>query len=197
MDLGHAVRALVTGVPHLFFGGRSPVRAGIERIASYRLGAREAFPLKVESPAFVLNAPIPVRYTADGEGLAPPLRWSEAPPGTRTLVLLAEDPDAPIPQPFVHWIVLMPPDVRGLGVAQDDHGPSGRTGLSSFLRAEWIGCAPPPGDTVHHYHFQFFALDRELRVGRHPGRSALLKQMKDHVIGFGELVGTYHRPEEP
>ncbi len=194
MDLGHAVRALVAGVPHLFFGGRSSVRAGIERISSYRLEARHTWPLRVDSPVFAHGGPIPVRFTADGEGLAPPLQWGEAPEGTRTLVLMAEDPDAPMPQPFVHWIVVMPPHIRGLGVPQADEGPSGKTGLSSMLRAEWIGCAPPPGDAAHHYHFQLFAVDRELRVGRHPGRSALLRQMKGHVIGFGELVGTYQRP---
>jgi Raf kinase inhibitor-like YbhB/YbcL family protein len=191
MELGHTFRALVTGVPHLFLGGSPPVRAGQERLASVRLEAEAARPILIESLVFAHGGSIPVRYTADGQGLAPPLEWGAVPPGTRALVLIAEDPDAPTPRPFVHWIAVMPPEVRSLGI---NTGPASvDAGRTTLLRTGWIGCAPPKGDSAHHYHFQLFALDRELHAGSHPGRSTLLRRMKGHVIGFGEVVGTYQR----
>ncbi len=47
------------------------------------------------SPAFAQGTRIPVRYTCNGEDISPPLRWSGAPPETRSFVLLCDDPDAP------------------------------------------------------------------------------------------------------
>jgi Raf kinase inhibitor-like YbhB/YbcL family protein len=193
MDVVHTIRALLTGVPHLFLGGRSPIRAGNERLASSRLAVEGLAPLLLESPAFDSGGPIPTRYTAEGEGLPPPLVWRKVPAGTRSLVLIAEDPDAPLPQPFVHWIALMPGGARGLGTLPGDDRAEVELGRTTLLRTGWVGCAPPRGDTAHHYHFQLFALDRALHVGMHPGRAELLREMKGHVLGFGELVGTYQR----
>lgn len=194
MDIGHTFRALVSGVPHLLLGGRSQVRAGTERLASARLGVRQGLPyLPLDSVAFNQGGPIPVRYTADGEEITPPLQWQDVPRAARSLVLIVEDPDAPIPQPFVHWIAVMSPEVRTLGFMLNHGASHVETGRTSLLRTGWVGCAPPRGDSPHHYHFQLFALDRELRLGSHPGRSALLRRMKGHVVGFGELVGTYAR----
>lgn len=191
MEIGHAVRALVTGVPHIFLGGQSSVRAGTERLASVRLGVTGVKPILIESLVFSDGGSIPVRYTADGKGLPPPLEWQEVPRGTRSLVLLAEDPDAPTPLPFVHWIAVMPPNTRSLGI---NVGPTAiDMGLTSLLRTGWIGCAPPRGDLAHHYHFQLFALNREIHTGPPLGRTLLLRQMKGHVIGFGEVIGTYER----
>ncbi|WNG26705.1 YbhB/YbcL family Raf kinase inhibitor-like protein [Cystobacter fuscus] len=196
MEIGHTVRALLTGIPHLLLGGRSSVRAGAERLASARLGVR-GLPviIPMDSVAFNPGGPIPSRYTADGDSLTPPLLWRDVPEATRSLVLIAEDPDAPTPQPFVHWIALMPPESRSLGILlSKEQAATAETGRTTLLRTGWVGCAPPRGDSAHHYHFQLFALDRELRhLGSHPGRSALLRQMKGHVLGFGELVGTYQR----
>jgi Raf kinase inhibitor-like YbhB/YbcL family protein len=193
MNFGHTFRALLTGVPHLLLGGRSPVRAGTERLASSRLGVEGLPVIPMDSVAFDAGGPIPSRYTADGEGFTPPLLWRDVPEGTRALVLIAEDPDAPTPQPFVHWIALLPPAARSLGVLLGNEQAAVEMGRTTTLRTGWVGCAPPRGDTPHHYHFQLFALDREPHLGPHPGRSALLREMKGHVLAFGELVGTYQR----
>lgn len=193
MDIGHTFRALLTGLPHLLIGGRSPVRAGNERLASSRLEVEGLPAIPMESVAFDAGGPIPSRYTADGQEFTPPLMWSDVPAGTRALVLIAEDPDAPTPRPFVHWIAVLPARARSLGVLLGNDQAAVETGMTTLLRTGWVGCAPPRGDTPHHYHFQLFALDRELEVGPHPGRSALLREMKGHVLGFGELVGTYQR----
>ncbi len=50
----------------------------------------------VSSPAFVEEGFIPAKYTCDGDDMSPPLKWSEPPPGTRSIALICEDPDAPV-----------------------------------------------------------------------------------------------------
>lgn len=194
MAIPHALRAVFTGVPHLLLGGESPVRAGLERLAFMRLDARPSLPLLVTSSAFAESGPIPERYTADGEGKAPPIQWERVPEGTQCLVLLVEDPDAPTPRPFVHWLAVLPPDSRGLGLETQGDATTVMKGFTSMLSRDWVGCAPPPGDSAHHYHFQLFALDRALPISRPLGRSELLRHMRGHILGFGELVGTYQRP---
>ena len=69
--------------------------------------------MKITSPAFNNGEPIPVKYTCDGPNISPPLKFSDIPKGTQSMVLMVEDPDAPA-KPWVHWLVFnIPPHVRG------------------------------------------------------------------------------------
>lgn len=193
MGLAYDIRALVQGVPHLFIGGESKIRAGVERLASRLLGAQSTTPISIESAAFTHNGPIPAQFTSvDGDNIQPSLRFGDVPRGTRALVLIVEDPDAPMPRPFVHWIAVLSPYTRELVAGGEGERDSLR-GRTSMMKTGWLGCAPPKGDVEHRYFFQLFALDKDLDVADHPGRSALLNEMKDHVIGYGELIGTYKR----
>src|SRR5205823_10737907 len=105
MDLQHTVRCLVRGVPHIFLGGVPAERAGDDRLALRKLGLTPTGRPALYSDAFTEGAQIPKVHTAAGEGTPPPLRWDSPPPAARSLALLVEDPDAPTPNPFVHWIV--------------------------------------------------------------------------------------------
>ena len=82
------------------------VSPGPEKLAinDPAIAGREMQPLKVTSPAFADNGPIPKRYTADGEKLSPPLRWSGVPDTAASLMLFIEDADSPTPQPLVRAI---------------------------------------------------------------------------------------------
>jgi Raf kinase inhibitor-like YbhB/YbcL family protein len=153
--------------------------------------------LRVESDAFAPGAPIP-KVHAGAQGRSPSLRWSAAPPSARELVLVCEDPDAPKPQPFVHWIVVgLPPDMQELPEALPPSSvplASGATQGKNDMRTEgYYGPEPPPGHGVHHYHFQIFAVDREVSKGAKLDRDGLVKELRDHVVAWGELVGTYQR----
>jgi hypothetical protein len=112
---------------------------------------------------------------------------------------MVEDPDAPTPKPFVHWLMYnIPPDLRGIAEDVRRENPAASAsgalqGKNSNLKLGWTGMAPPKGDTPHHYHFQLFALDKPLDIGAGTGRSVLIDAMAGHVIGRGEVVGTYQR----
>lgn len=173
------------------------MRAGADKIAIARHGSDDRIvPFALTSSAFEPGGRIPVRFTADGEGLSPPLDWSGLPAETRSLALLVEDPDAPSPLPFVHAIVWgIDPTAGGLaeGAIVGEGGTAGEPGRNSYLRHGWVPPDPPTGHGEHHYAFQLFALDCLPHPGGVPGRSELIEEMTDHVIGAGLLTGTYQR----
>lgn len=195
MNLNHTLRSLFLGMPRVL-RGRPGERAGEERLARYRLDLGQVAPLRVMSPAFVNGHLIPEHYTPDGAGVSPPLRWGAGPSGTRSWVVCVEDPDAPTPEPFVHWLVAnLDGDRDVLSEAMPAEGMDlAVQGRNSLLRVGYTGCAPPKGDIPHRYHFQVLALDQYLDLETGFGREALFKAMRGHVLAFGETVGLYARP---
>jgi Raf kinase inhibitor-like YbhB/YbcL family protein len=175
-----------------------PVHAGSDKLASRRLAREKAPQLEVTSAAFATSQPIPQRYTKDGEDVSPPLRWSSPPPGTREVVVICEDPDAPFPKPFLHWMAYgIAPNVtelpEGLGKARDVDAPRLRQLRNSTRSDGWAGPAPPPGHGVHHYHFQVFALSDGLRDFAGHDREELIDAMRGKILAYGDLIGTYER----
>jgi Raf kinase inhibitor-like YbhB/YbcL family protein len=154
----------------------------------------------VRSSGFTHRGQLDVQYTDYGAGRSPPLSWSNVPDGTRSLVLMMEDPRATTPLPFVHWTVAnLPPDARGLpgGVGPQEspaEAPAARQGSNSRSATGYFGPRPPPGDEAHPYHFQVFALDRRLRLPSGFNRKALLDAMAGHVLARGEIVGRFAMP---
>lgn len=153
----------------------------------------------VESPAFASGGPIARKYTGDGEDVSPPLTWTGVPEGTRELALIVDDPDAPRPEPWVHWVVYKIPADRG-GLAEGAGGADGSRlpagalqGRNDFGRSGYGGPAPPRGHGTHHYHFVLYALDASLDLAEGLEKKALLAAMDGHVLATGELIGTYER----
>ncbi|MFL5311813.1 MAG: YbhB/YbcL family Raf kinase inhibitor-like protein [Myxococcales bacterium] len=187
----HVMRSLLRGIPYLLTGGVPRERAGEQRLAFRRLAAAPSSDLRLTSDAFANGEPIPIRYTADGGGAEPPLRFSGVPQRARSLALVVEDPDAPTPLPFLHWLVYaIPPSAKSLDAARAGGAREGRT---SLFTTGWVGCAPPKGDLAHRYFFQLFAVDRGLDLRPGAGRSALLRAMSGHVLSCATLIGTYRR----
>jgi Raf kinase inhibitor-like YbhB/YbcL family protein len=147
--------------------------------------------IQVSSPAFEPGDTIPKKHTGEGQDVSPALRWTRLPEGTREIALICDDPDAPTPRPFVHWVIYkIPADREGL--------PEGETqgaleGENDFGRTGYGGPMPPRGHGVHHYHFKVYALDAELEVAAGSTKDRLLEAMEGHVLAEGELVGTYER----
>lgn len=153
----------------------------------------------IRSSAFEANQEIPKQYTGDGQDLSPPLQWSNVPPAAKELALIVDDPDAPTPEPWVHWILVrMPGNVTSLreGIGPWDKPTGARDavqGKNSFGKIGYGGPAPPRGHGVHHYRFHLYALDQPLDIKGTPEVNALRDQMKGHILAEGELVGTYQR----
>lgn len=175
------------------------VRAGHAKLAAVDPDLTSDTVIELSSPAFASGARLPERFTADGEGVSPPLVWGPVPAGTRSLVLLVEDPDAPAPNPLVHALVAgIAPDTHRFAegaIAPDGAGDaaSGDVGRNSYFVEGWLPPDPPRGHGEHDYAFQLFALSDELDLDANPGRSALLAAMAGKVIGLGLLIGTYSR----
>ena len=148
----------------------------------------DASKLQIKSPVVSDGAIIPTEFTCTGGNQSPPLSWSGVPQGTKSLVLLIEDPDAP-GGTFVHWVVYdIAPDSTGFKAGAAD----GKEGVNSAGRAAYMGPCPPPGKP-HHYHFRLFALDTNLNLGATPDAQAVRDAMNEHVIGSAELVGIFGR----
>jgi len=145
---------------------------------------------------------IPRRFTGDGEDRSPPLAWEDAPAETREFALVCLDPDAPSPQPWVHWLVYrlandacalpenLPPISR---LETPVVAYQGRNSWSSGRTIGYRGPAPPIRHGPHRYVFQLFALDAPLSL--YPGidQTALLQAMAGHVLAEAKLTGVYER----
>ena len=157
--------------------------------------------LKVSSGSFAPGGNIPDASSAYDANQSPEISWSGAPKGTKSFVLMMEDPDALSPRPFPHWLVANLPATAtrlGAGVPAGENvqgvdGASQGAGATSELA--YYGPRPPAGDTPHHYHFQVFALDARLELPSGFNRAALLAAMRGHVLASGEVVGVYQRAE--
>jgi Raf kinase inhibitor-like YbhB/YbcL family protein len=154
--------------------------------------------IALESPAFEDGGSIPPRYTADGEQISPPLRWSRLPRDAESLALIVEDPDAPATEPLVHLIAWdLPPNLAELPEGElKSPGHAGldeNLGRNALQQAAWLPPDPPVGHGPHLYVFQVFALDAQLDFARPPSRKAVAEAMSGHVLAKGALVGTYER----
>jgi Raf kinase inhibitor-like YbhB/YbcL family protein len=121
------------------------------------------------------------------------------PAGTKSLAVILDDPDAPMPVPFVHWVVYNIPGSAsglpaGLPAGTHLHEPAsiaGTTqGLSGLRQPRYFGPRPPAGK-VHHYNFKVYALDLEPNLPEGLNKDELLARIEGHVLGEGRLIGTY------
>jgi Raf kinase inhibitor-like YbhB/YbcL family protein len=156
--------------------------------------------MMVTSRAFSANGAIPPKHADYGEKISPDLAWTGAPTSAKALALMAEDPDAKEPKPFVHWVLYnlpvsfssLPESVPGTPRLPEFGGAL--QGRNSRGTPGYFGPRPPKGDPAHHYHFEVFAVDSMLALDPGATATAVLTAMKGHVVGHGELVGLYRGP---
>ena len=152
--------------------------------------------MQLISKSFAPGAEIPTKYTCEGDDRSPPLEWSGVPAGTRSLVLIVDDPDAPDPQArkrtWVHWVLYdIPPEVTGLPEAVSELPQGTREGKNDWERTGYGGPCPPTGR--HRYFHKLYALDVVLPDLGEPSEGQLEAAMQGHVLARAELVGTYQR----
>ena len=149
--------------------------------------------MQLRSTAFQTGGAIPTRFTCEGDDISPDLSWRDAPPETKSFVLILHDPDAPRAGGFTHWVVYNIPagtshieenipqqaTVEGLGVqGKNDAGEIG-----------YMGPCPPSG--THRYFARLFAVDRELDLKPGLYHRDVYSEMQGHIVEQAELMGTY------
>jgi Raf kinase inhibitor-like YbhB/YbcL family protein len=140
------------------------------------------------SPAFSNGALIPKRFTCDGAGVSPPLRWTAPPAATRSFALSVEDPDAP-GDTFVHWTGWnLRPTIRR--VPTGAHLPI--EGTNSAGTRGYTGPCPPAGP-AHHYVFRLYALKAKLRLRAGASPARFHAALRGQVLATARLVGRFRR----
>ena len=142
--------------------------------------------LTVSSPAFENNKLIPSKYTCDGDNVNPPLTIEDTPKETKSLVLIVDDPDAPMGT-WDHWIVW---NILPTSKIEENTIP-GTEGINTARKHSYGGPCPPWG--THRYFFKVYALDAKLGLSPNSNKKDVEKAMQDHILAKGELVGLYRR----
>ncbi len=156
--------------------------------------------IKITSPAFAEGEMIPKKYSCDGEGVSPALKWENIPEDAKSLVLISDDPDAPAGT-WVHWVVYdmspniseLPEDIPPVDLLEDIEGLNitGKQGVNSGHRIGYQPPCPPYG--THRYYFKIYALDTMLNLKPGASKKKVLKTMEGHITAQGQLMGKYKR----
>jgi Raf kinase inhibitor-like YbhB/YbcL family protein len=142
--------------------------------------------MEITSPEFRNDQLIPGKFTCEGKDMSPTLEFKDVPPGTRSMALIVDDPDAPVGT-WVHWVVYNMPVLSRI----EENTVPGEQGINDFGRKDYGGPCPPSG--THRYFFKVYALDTTLEPGEGVDKKGLEKAMKGHVLEKAELVGLYKR----
>src|SRR5207244_4460813 len=115
----------------------------------------------------------------------PALQWSDVPEGTKSFVMIMEDPDAPIIT-WTHWVLY---NIPATSNEVSDQTSVGTAGMNSWFRADYGGPCPPKG--THRYFFRLYALDTLLDLPPKASKKQILRQMHHHILQKATLVGLY------
>jgi Raf kinase inhibitor-like YbhB/YbcL family protein len=145
--------------------------------------------MKLTSDAFSNNSPIPSIYSGDEDNINPPLKISEVPDNAQSLLLIVDDPDAPMGT-FTHWLMWnIDPNTQEIG--ENDWPEGAEQGLNDAGELGYTGPKPPSG--THRYFFKLYALDKKIDAPSNINREDLEKMAQESMIEKAELIGTYSR----
>ncbi len=136
---------------------------------------------------------IPEKYSKYGNDVSPSVGFSDIPKDAKTIALIVDDPDAPTPEPWVHWLIWNIPADSDLpeGLPGNPRVQGAAQGENDFGNLGYGGPKPPAG--THTYRFQAYALDTELDLEPGAGRDALESVMEGHVVARGSFEADYTR----
>jgi phosphatidylethanolamine-binding protein (PEBP) family uncharacterized protein len=152
--------------------------------------------ITVTSASFGDHQPMPRKHAGAGVGdnQSPELTWSAPPEHTRSILLIIEDIDVPLPRPLLHTVAVLPPDMTTLHGGALHEGTAIRT-IPTLLGRGYAGPRPIPGHGRHRYRFIVLALDTEV-----PQNVTSVRKMLQHIRGAvqatGVLTGTYETSQK-
>ncbi|WP_433759047.1 YbhB/YbcL family Raf kinase inhibitor-like protein [Nocardia sp. CA-135398] len=176
-------------------------RAGEQGLAWHLPNLAADATFEVTSADFSHESPLPKVHASKrigGRDASPALAWT-VPDGTAQLLLVVEDPDAPMGLPFVHCVALLEPTLTELpqdALRADDPAPGVHILRSGFGRG-YLGPAPIKGHGPHRYAFQLFALPEPIdTVGGKPATDAKPREVCStaKAVARGRIDGFYERP---
>lgn len=143
--------------------------------------------INISSQEFLNGGVIPTKFTCAGDNINPSLAFDRVPGDAKSLVLIIDDSDAKDPA-FNHWIVFnIDPSTTNI---EEGKIPNALLGTNDFGELKYMGPCPVG---LHNYYFRVFALDTVLSLEEGAKRSEIDSAMKGHILGKGELTGTYSR----
>ena len=124
--------------------------------------------------------------------MSPVLAWTAPPPGTQTLAIIVDDPDAPAGT-FAHWVVFnLPTDLRE--IPEERPGSvsifGGIHGINDYGLLGYRGPCPPSGP-AHTYRFTLYAVDISLELDAASTRQQVLAALEGHILEQSLVTGTY------
>jgi Raf kinase inhibitor-like YbhB/YbcL family protein len=145
--------------------------------------------MKITSPAFEHSSFIPSKYTCDGMNINPLLKFSDIPLEAKTLLVILDDPDAPMGT-WVHWTIwnISPKTTE---ISEDSCPEEGIEGMTSSGMTGYRGPCPP--SATHRYFFKLYALDKTLDLKSNSHVGDMEKAIEGHIIEKAELMGLYCR----
>jgi Raf kinase inhibitor-like YbhB/YbcL family protein len=151
-----------------------------------------SFAIRVNSIAS--GSALPDAYSCKGAGESPVVSWEGIPSGTKSLVLILDDPDAPDGR-FTHWLVFNIPPVSGeLARAQPNAkvlANGAQQGQTSAGSRGYFAPCPPIGST-HRYIFRLYAVDMDITQPT-ADRESIDWALTGHTIAQTEFITTFKR----
>lgn len=143
--------------------------------------------MKIISPAFKNNQPIPKKYTCLGENISPPLNFYDIPKEAKSLVLWIEDLSSGNPT-WIHWMVFnIPADCPGFSEGCIScHSVEGLANNHSF---GYEGPCPKYFKGTHQYIFRLFALSDYLSLPKDSDKKQVEQAMKGLIVNQAQLIG--------
>jgi Raf kinase inhibitor-like YbhB/YbcL family protein len=151
--------------------------------------------LRVTSIAFKEGGAIPNKYGCkstelSGDNPSIQLSWNFVPDSAKSIVIIVDDPDAPKPEPWVHWLVFnIPPTLVSIPEGAHMNTVGAIIGKNSWQKNSFGGPCPPSG--THRYFFKVYALDTKLNLDQNATKNDVVKAMQGHVVAEGQLMGTF------
>ena len=141
------------------------------------------------SPSYKDGGMVPEVYTCEGSHKSPPLKWFNAPKGTKSFALVFKDPDAPSGL-WTHWVVYDIPATTTK--SSEGSSPKGaKIGKNEMGATKYAAPCPPNGK--HRYIFDLYALDIESIKPENDDRAGVEKALKSHILGQTKLEASYSK----
>jgi Raf kinase inhibitor-like YbhB/YbcL family protein len=190
------------------------VLSGIALTSLLSIGAAQAQEKKGPPPPRLVLSVTSDAWPGRGENKSPAFEFhwtlgtnpAEAPPALQSYAVIFHDVENSTNKTTVdtlHWSAFnIPGTAKGLpeGLGPGDRPDGTRNGPGIASRGgtrpgAYFGPGAGPGP-IHHYLFEFYALDTKLDLPANTTRDDLLKAMDGHVIGKAAWYGRFHAPAQ-